>query len=175
VKWSNKTISKAAWHIEMCENLVREWVQDKTIQIVHVAGETDPADIFTKEMRDGMHFRQLRDSFMLRLLDILSKLVLAACHARQPPHQLAAPTMACVVLSSVDSLFMRVLASSSFFRTLANILHLSSAGWQLLWCLHGFVPSSLLKSLSSELIPRYCPLVSFLGIHSISTFAVISS
>jgi hypothetical protein len=54
--------SKAARHIELRENLVQEWVQDKTISVQHVAGKTNPADIFTKEMRDGVHFR---DSYRL--------------------------------------------------------------------------------------------------------------
>jgi hypothetical protein len=49
--------SKAAQHIELHENLVREWVRDNTIEVQHVAGRVNPADIFTKEMRDGPHFR----------------------------------------------------------------------------------------------------------------------
>jgi hypothetical protein len=55
---------KAAWHIELRENSVREWIQDKTISVKHVAGKINPAVIFTKEMRDGAHSRRLRDSFM---------------------------------------------------------------------------------------------------------------
>jgi hypothetical protein len=57
VKWSYNMTSKAACHIELQENSVREWVQDKLIKVVHVAGKTNLADIFTKEMRDGTHFR----------------------------------------------------------------------------------------------------------------------
>ena len=40
--------SKAARHIELRENSVREWVQNKTIDIEHVSGKINPADIFTK-------------------------------------------------------------------------------------------------------------------------------
>jgi hypothetical protein len=69
--------SKAACHIKLCENLVREWVQDKTLKVLHVAGKTNLAYIFTKEMWDGMHFCWLRVSFMSCLSDFLSTLVLA--------------------------------------------------------------------------------------------------
>jgi hypothetical protein len=48
--------SKAACHIELRESLVCEWVQDKTLKVLHVAGKTNLADIFTKEMRDGTRF-----------------------------------------------------------------------------------------------------------------------
>jgi hypothetical protein len=51
--------SKAACHIELRENSVREWVQNKTINVQHISGKINPADIFTKEMRDGAHFRHL--------------------------------------------------------------------------------------------------------------------
>jgi len=48
--------SKKIWHIELQENLVREWVQDKDLNVLHVKGRVNPADIFTKEMKDGAHF-----------------------------------------------------------------------------------------------------------------------
>ena len=51
--------SKAACHIELRENSVRQWVQDKTLSVKDVAGKTNLANIFTKEMRDGAHFRRL--------------------------------------------------------------------------------------------------------------------
>ncbi len=51
--------SKAAYRIELRENSVREWVQNKTINVRHVSGKINLADIFTKEMRDGAHFRHL--------------------------------------------------------------------------------------------------------------------
>jgi hypothetical protein len=53
--------SKAARHIELRNNSVCEWVQDKTLNVKHVAGKVNPADIFTKEMRNGAHFRRLWD------------------------------------------------------------------------------------------------------------------
>jgi hypothetical protein len=56
VKWLHNLTSKAAWHIELCENSVCKWVQDKTLQVRHISGKLNPADIFTKEMRHGAHF-----------------------------------------------------------------------------------------------------------------------
>jgi hypothetical protein len=132
IRWYHNMTLKAARHIELHENSVREWVQDKTLKVIHVASKTNPADIFTKEMRDGTHFWRLRDSFMSRLLDFLSASVLAVHHARQHSSRSMAPAAACMSLSSGDSPFMSVLASSSFFRTVSNISHLSSAGRHLL-------------------------------------------
>jgi hypothetical protein len=56
VKWSYNMTLKAACHIKFRENLVREWVQDGSLKVLHIAGKTNPVDIFTKEMRDGTHF-----------------------------------------------------------------------------------------------------------------------
>jgi hypothetical protein len=56
VKWSYNMTLKAAQHIELCKNSVCKWVQDKTLQVEHVSGKINPADIFTKEMHDGVHF-----------------------------------------------------------------------------------------------------------------------
>jgi hypothetical protein len=56
MKWSHNTTSKAACHIKLCKNSICEWVQDKTLNVVHVAGKINPADIFTKEMNNGTHF-----------------------------------------------------------------------------------------------------------------------
>jgi hypothetical protein len=50
IRWSHNMTSKAARHIELHENSVCEWVQDKTLKVIHVTGKTNPADIFTKEM-----------------------------------------------------------------------------------------------------------------------------
>ena len=48
--------SKKIWYMELQENSVREWVQDKVLNVLHVPGRVNLADIFTKEMRDGAHF-----------------------------------------------------------------------------------------------------------------------
>jgi hypothetical protein len=56
IQWSHNMTSKKIWHIELQENSVREWVQDKVLNVLHVPGRVNPADIFTEEMRDGAHF-----------------------------------------------------------------------------------------------------------------------
>jgi hypothetical protein len=56
VQWSLNMTTKQIRHMEMRENAVREWVQDASLQILHVPGWINPADIFTKEMQDGAHF-----------------------------------------------------------------------------------------------------------------------
>ena len=56
VKWSHNMTTKQICHMEMRENAVREWVQDSLLKVLHVPGRINPADIFTKEMRDGAHF-----------------------------------------------------------------------------------------------------------------------
>jgi hypothetical protein len=66
VKWSHNMTTKQTRHMEQRENSVREWVQERTIAVRHVSGKCNPADLFTKEMKDGAHFRRLRDSFMCR-------------------------------------------------------------------------------------------------------------
>ena len=42
--------------MELRENSVREWVENKTLNVLHVSGHINPTDIFTKEMWDGAHF-----------------------------------------------------------------------------------------------------------------------
>jgi hypothetical protein len=60
--------SKATHHIELRKNSIHEWVQDKALNVVHIAEKVNPANIFNKEMKGGAHFHQLRDSMMIRLL-----------------------------------------------------------------------------------------------------------
>ena len=144
VKWSHNMTSKAARHIELRENSIREWIQDKSLAVKHVSGKINPADIFTKEMRDGAHFRRLRDSFMSRLSDFLQASLLAVHHVRQLLPTSLVPAAARVALSAGVSSYFTALASSSFCRNLTTISHLCSAGRQLLRGLHGFVPSGII-------------------------------
>ena len=64
VNWVRKLTTKGVCHLELCETKVREWDQEKIVQILHVAGKYNPSDNFTKEMKDGAHFCCLCDSFM---------------------------------------------------------------------------------------------------------------
>jgi hypothetical protein len=135
--------SKAARHIELRENSVREWVQDNTLNVVHVPGKVNPADIFTKEMRDGVHFRRLRDSFMSRLSDFLNDSILAIHHASQRTPTTVTPVAAPVQAIGGSSGYFTALSSSSIFRNLEDISHLCSAGRHLFRRLHGFIPAHL--------------------------------
>ena len=63
--------SKNIRHMELKDNSVREWCNDGTIKVLHVAGKCNVSDIFTKEIRDKALFRRLRDAFMTRLSDFV--------------------------------------------------------------------------------------------------------
>ncbi len=56
IKWSHNMTTKQICHMEMRENAVHEWVHDAFLKVLHLSGWINPADIFTKEMRDGAHF-----------------------------------------------------------------------------------------------------------------------
>ena len=88
VRWSYNMTTQQICHVEMRENALREWVQDSYLQILHVPGQINPVDIFTKEMRDGAHFWRVRDSFMCPLSNFLQQSLLDAHLLRQQakPH-----------------------------------------------------------------------------------------
>jgi hypothetical protein len=48
----------------MQENLVRENVENSFVLIQHIGGKQNLADLFTKEMKDKMHFIELRNLMM---------------------------------------------------------------------------------------------------------------
>jgi hypothetical protein len=140
VRWSYNMTSKAARHIEIRENSVREWIQSKLLTVKHVSGKINPADIFTKEMRDGKHYRRLRDSFMSHLSDFVNDSLLMVHHGRQSAGS-SIPAAAHAVLAAGPLSYFSALASSSFCQSLPAISHFSSAGRQLIRNLYGFVPS----------------------------------
>ncbi len=114
VKWSHNMTSKAAQHIKLRENSIREWVPNKTLDVLHVAGKINPANIFTKEMRNGTHFHHLCNTFMSHLSDFLSTSLLTVHHARlQTPYQIL-PAAAHVTLVNCASSYFMALALSSF-------------------------------------------------------------
>ena len=61
VCWSKSTTTKGLRHITIRENAIRESVDKKFIEVVHVEGKKNLADIFTKEMKDTALFIQFRD------------------------------------------------------------------------------------------------------------------
>jgi hypothetical protein len=135
IQWANNMTSKKIRHMELQENAVREWVHDGILNIPHIKGRINPADIFTKEMRDGAHFRQLRDSFMCRLSDFLHQLLLVVHHShlksRLAPHLVVPSAVSSTTFLTQNSYFA-VLCSFPLCWTFSAISHLSSAGRHLL-------------------------------------------
>lgn len=64
VDWCKSTTTKGMKHLNLRENFVRESVIFKEVAVCHIVGATNVADLFTKELSDGAHFRAMRDSFM---------------------------------------------------------------------------------------------------------------
>ena len=147
VCWSHNMTTKQIGHMEMQENAVREWVQDSYLQILHVPGRTNPANIFTTEMRDGAHFWHLRDSFMCPLSNFLQQSLFDIHLSRQQakPHlRQVLPSAASSCVFTSKGSFLLVLCSSPLSRTLEVISHLSSAGRHIIRLLHPIVPSVLI-------------------------------
>jgi hypothetical protein len=59
ILWSKKATTKGLHHIQMRENRVRENIATKFIEVCHIDGKINLADIFTKEMKDTAHFVEL--------------------------------------------------------------------------------------------------------------------
>ena len=53
--------TKGLRYIQIRENAVRESVQDKFIDLLHIEGKINIADLFTKEDKDSKHFISIRD------------------------------------------------------------------------------------------------------------------
>ena len=61
VCWSKALTTKGLRHITIRENAIRESVDAKIIRVLHIDGKINIADIFTKEMKDTLHFITLCD------------------------------------------------------------------------------------------------------------------
>jgi len=53
--------TKGLRYIQIRENAVREQVQAGTVEVEHIAGKHNPADICTKEDKDAPHYIEMRD------------------------------------------------------------------------------------------------------------------
>ena len=146
VRWSHNMTTKQIRHMEMRENSVREWVQNISVRDLHVKGKINPVDIFTKEMRDGTHFRRLRDSFMCRPSDFLQQSYLDVHLSRQQDeptlHQIM-PTATSSASSTVHGSYLSALCFLPLCNTLSAISHLSSTGRQIMRCSLRVIPSSI--------------------------------
>ena len=70
IAWSNTVTNRNLRHIQMRENVIRENIVLKYIQILHCDGKENIADIFTKEDKDKQHFLMLRDALVQDPLQI---------------------------------------------------------------------------------------------------------
>jgi hypothetical protein len=135
IQWAHHMTSKKIWHMELRENAVHKWVHNGILNILNIKGRINPADIFTKEMRDGAHFRRLRDSFMCQLFDFLHQSLLVVHHSHSKsqlaPH-LVVPSAASSMTFLTQNSYSAVLCSFPLCRTLSAISHLLSAGRHLL-------------------------------------------
>ena len=65
IHWSKGTTTKKMRWVDLRENLVRENIGNKNIDVMHIPGKLNLSDIFTKEFRDVSQFLFLRNSFMI--------------------------------------------------------------------------------------------------------------
>jgi hypothetical protein len=90
-------------------------VQNKAINVQHISGKINPADIFTKEMRDGTHFRRLWDFFMSRLSDFINNSLLAIHHTNQQSPKQIVPSAAKAILTVHPYSYFSALSSHIIF------------------------------------------------------------
>jgi hypothetical protein len=127
IQWAHNMTSKKIRHMELWEKAVREWVHDGILNVLHVKGRINPADIFTKEMRDGAHFRRLRDSFMCQLSNFLHQLLLVVhhSHSKIPTGSASSGILSCVFNNISHTKFL--FCSIVFFPLMSDSLsHFSS-------------------------------------------------
>ena len=64
IHWARNKTSKNTRHMQIRENAIRESVQNKKVQLVHIDGKTNLADLFTKEDKDIAHFITIRNQIL---------------------------------------------------------------------------------------------------------------
>ena len=62
VQWSKNLTTKGLRHLQIRENAIRE--SKKWLDVKHVQGKINPADIFSKEDKDPAHFIQMRNTIV---------------------------------------------------------------------------------------------------------------
>ena len=63
--------SKGIKDLNLQKNRTQECYQSKDVEVKHISGIVNPSNIFTKEMKDNTHFRNLRDLMMVSLQEFL--------------------------------------------------------------------------------------------------------
>lgn len=68
--WSKNMTTRGLCHIQIWGNTVREQYQLGNVNILHIAGAVNSADIFTKEDRDVAHYIVVQDSIQSKPLNL---------------------------------------------------------------------------------------------------------
>ena len=66
VQWSKNKTTRSIRHIQLRDNGVREEVQKGRVNIYHIKGADNLADIFTKEDKDPNHFKEIRNRILYK-------------------------------------------------------------------------------------------------------------
>ena len=74
IQWSYNMTQKATRYIQIRENAVREEVQSGFILPKHIAGKNNPADLFTKELKDILTFELIRNILVVTATEALPSL-----------------------------------------------------------------------------------------------------
>jgi hypothetical protein len=64
IDWAATFSTKSLCHFNIRENAVRDAIQYREITLAHVAGVTNPVNLFTKEHKDQVHFLALTNSVL---------------------------------------------------------------------------------------------------------------
>ena len=64
VCWSKSMTTKGLRHIQIRENAIREEIEKKNIEVKHIAGAVNLADMFTNDDTDTSHFILIRNMIM---------------------------------------------------------------------------------------------------------------
>ena len=67
VQWAASVTSKLIKPLNLQENMVFECHHSKDVDVDHIPGIINPSNIFTKEMKDNTHLKNLIDSKMVSL------------------------------------------------------------------------------------------------------------
>ncbi len=126
VQWCHNMMTKGNQHIEHRENVTREWVEAGSISVSHVSRKCNPADIFTKDMRDAANFCHIHEAFMSRGSDFLKGIYACLSELVVTPPLHVAHTAHYVQPDWPG--ILEVILSHSAFRTSVAILCLSNAG-----------------------------------------------
>ena len=59
ISWYASLTNKGIKHINLHECKVHEAIIDGNVRVLHIPGVIDTSDIFTKELKDAAHFRNV--------------------------------------------------------------------------------------------------------------------